>query len=88
MPTVEEAGVPGYESTIWLGLMAPAGTPKPVDHKSMQRSRRSRPGPTCKENWAKQGAMPMTMSPAEFDQYLRADIDKWGNVVKVSGAKL
>jgi len=87
MPTVAEAGVPGYEATIWLGLMAPAATPKPIIDllnaeviKIMNRA-------DVKEAWAKQGAVPMPMSPAEFDKYLRADIEKWAHVVKVSGAK-
>jgi tripartite-type tricarboxylate transporter receptor subunit TctC len=88
MPTVAEAGVPGYEATIWLGLMAPAATPKPIVDllnaeviKIMSRA-------DVKEAWAKQGAVPMSMSPAEFDKYIRADIEKWAQVVKVSGAKL
>jgi len=87
MPTVAEAGVPGYEATIWLGLMAPAATPKPIVDllnaeviKIMSRA-------DVKEAWAKQGAVPMPMSPPEFDKYLRADIEKWAHVVKVSGAK-
>ena len=87
MPTVAEAGVPDYEATIWIGLMAPAATPKPIIDllnaeviKIMNRA-------DVKEAWAKQGAVPMPMSPAEFDKYLRADIEKWAHVVKVSGAK-
>jgi len=87
MPTIAEAGVPGYEATIWLGLMAPAATPKPIIDllnaevlKVMERA-------DVKEAWAKQGAVPMPMSPADFDKYLKADIEKWAGVVKVSGAK-
>jgi tripartite-type tricarboxylate transporter receptor subunit TctC len=87
MPTVAEAGVPNYEATIWLGVMAPAGTPKPVIDllnaeiiKIMNRA-------DVKDAWAKQGAVPLPMTPEEFDKYLRADIEKWAHVVKVSGAK-
>src|SRR4051794_39148773 len=87
MPTLAEAGLPGYEATIWLGLMAPAATPKAIVDlinaevlKIMQRA-------DVKEAWAKQGAVPMPMSPPEFDKYLRSDIEKWAQVVKVSGAK-
>jgi tripartite-type tricarboxylate transporter receptor subunit TctC len=86
-PTVAEAGVPGYEATIWIGLMAPAGTPKPVVDKLNGEIAKIMSLPEVKENWAKQGAVPMPMSPAEFDKYLRADIEKWAQVVKVSGAK-
>jgi tripartite-type tricarboxylate transporter receptor subunit TctC len=67
--------------------MAPAATPQPIiDHlnaevlKVMERA-------DVKEAWAKQGAVPMPMRPSDFDKYLRADIEKWAHVVKVSGAK-
>ncbi len=88
VPTVAEAGVPGYEATIWLGLMAPAGTPKEIVDKLNAEVNKILARPDLKENWAKQGATPMVMSPAEFETYLKADIDKWANVVKVSGAKV
>jgi tripartite-type tricarboxylate transporter receptor subunit TctC len=88
VPTVAEAGVPGYEATIWLGVMAPAKTPKPVIDKLNAEIGKVMNRPDVKESWAKQGAVPMPMTPAEFDKYLRADIEKWAQVVKVSGAKL
>jgi tripartite-type tricarboxylate transporter receptor subunit TctC len=88
VPTVAEAGVPGYEATIWLGIMAPAGTPKGVVDKLNAEIGKVVARADVKEAWAKQGAVPMTMTPAEFDKYLRADIEKWEHVVKVSGAKV
>lgn len=87
IPTVAEAGVPGYEATIWIGVMAPARTPKPVVDLLNAEITKIMNRADVKEAWAKQGAVPMPMSPAEFDKYLRADIEKWANVVKVSGAK-
>jgi tripartite-type tricarboxylate transporter receptor subunit TctC len=87
VPTVAEAGVPGYEATIWLGVMAPAGTPKPIVDKLNAEINKILNRDDIKAAWAKQGAVPMTMNPAEFDKYLRADIEKWANVIKVSGAK-
>jgi len=87
VPTVAEAGVPEYEATIWLGIMAPAGTPKEIVDKLNAEITKVVNRGDLKESWAKQGAVPMVMSPAEFDKYLRADIEKWANVVKVSGAK-
>jgi tripartite-type tricarboxylate transporter receptor subunit TctC len=84
-PTIAEAGVPGYEATIWLGLMAPKGTPKAIVDKLNAEVNKAINRPDLKEAWAKQGASPMAMTPAEFDAYLRRDIDKWANVVKVSG---
>jgi tripartite-type tricarboxylate transporter receptor subunit TctC len=86
VPTVDEAGVPGYEATIWIGLMAPAGTPKEIVDKLNGEIQKALAREDVIEAWVKQGAVPMLMTPDEFDKYLRADIDKWANVVKVSGA--
>ena len=88
VPTIAEAGVPGYEATIWLGLMAPAGTPKPVVEKLNAEINKVLKRPDVQQAWAKQGAVPMVMTPAEFEKYLHGDIEKWANVVKVSGAKV
>ena len=87
MPTVAEAGVPTYEATIWLGVMAPAGTPQPVVDKLNAEIAKVINRADVKEAWAKQGAVPLVMSPAEFDKYLRADIEKWAAVVQKSGIK-
>ncbi len=88
VPTIAEAGVPNYEATIWLGIMAPAGTPKPVVDKLNAEINKVLAKPEVQQAWTRQGAVPMVMTPAEFDRYLRADIDKWAEVVKVSGAKV
>ena len=87
VPTVAEAGVPGYEATIWLGIMAPKGTPTEIVTKLNSEIIKIMNRPDVKESWAKQGAVPMPMSPADFDKYLRADIEKWAHVVEISGAK-
>src|SRR5262249_27986695 len=86
VPTVAEAGVPGYEATIWIGLMAPVGTPKRIIDTLNAGIQTVLKRDDVKQDWAKQGAVPMLMTPDEFDKYLRADIDKWAEVVKVSGA--
>ena len=88
VPTMAEAGVPNYEATIWLGIMAPAGTPKEIVDRLNAEIEKVVARADVKEAWAKQGAVPMAMSPAEFGKYLRADIEKWAEVVKVSGAKV
>jgi tripartite-type tricarboxylate transporter receptor subunit TctC len=88
VPTVAEAGVPGYEATIWLGVMAPAGTPKEIIDKLNAEIGKVVSRPDVTQAWAKQGAVPMLMSPSEFDRYLRADIEKWAEVVKVAGARV
>jgi tripartite-type tricarboxylate transporter receptor subunit TctC len=88
VPTVSEAGVPGYEATIWLGLMAPAGTPRPILEKLNAEINKVVNAPEVKEAWAKQGAVPMAMTLEQFDKFLREDIVKWAKVVKLSGAKV
>jgi tripartite-type tricarboxylate transporter receptor subunit TctC len=87
VPTIAEAGVPGYEATIWLGLMAPAGTPKAIVDKLNAEIGKVVSTPETKELWGKQGAVPLVMSPAEFDAYVRADIEKWANVIHKAGIK-
>jgi len=68
--------------------MAPANTPKAVVDKLNAEIAKIVNRPDVKEAWEKQGAVPMTMSAAEFDAYLRKDIDKWAAVVKASGVKV
>jgi tripartite-type tricarboxylate transporter receptor subunit TctC len=88
VPTIAEAGVPGYEATIWLGLMAPAGTPQAIVAKLNAEVNKVLGKAAIQEAWAKQGAMPIIMSPAEFDKYLRGDIEKWAKVIKSAGIKV
>jgi tripartite-type tricarboxylate transporter receptor subunit TctC len=87
LPTVAEA-VPGYEATIWLGVMAPKGTPPDVITFLNTAINKVINLPEVKEVWLKQGAVPLVKTPGEFDAFLRKDIEKWANVVKVSGAKI
>jgi tripartite-type tricarboxylate transporter receptor subunit TctC len=82
VPTAIEAGVAGYDATIWLGLMAPAGTPAPILEKLNAAINVAVKRPDIVDLWAKQGAVPMSMTTAEFDRYLRGDIVKWAGVVK------
>ena len=87
VPTIAEAGVPGYETTIWLGVMAPKGTPAPIVAKLNAEIGRIVARQDVRDDWAKQGAVPMAMTPAEFARFLEQDIVKWERVVKISGAK-
>jgi tripartite-type tricarboxylate transporter receptor subunit TctC len=87
VPTVAEAGVPGYEATIWLGLMAPTGTPRAVLVKLNAEAGRIVSRADVKAEWARQGAAPLLMTLDEFNHYLREDIEKWARIVKLSGAK-
>ena len=88
VPTVSEAGVPGYESGIWLGLMAPMGTPRPVLEKLNAEVNKLLNSAEVRDNWGKQGTTTMGMSIEQFDKFLRDEIVKWAKVVKLSGAKV
>ena len=88
VPTLSEAGVPGYEATIWLGIMAPAGTPMPIVDKLNAEINKVLALPDLKAQWAQQGATPLVMTPAEFDAYLRQDITKWANLIQAAGIKV
>jgi tripartite-type tricarboxylate transporter receptor subunit TctC len=91
-PTVSEGGADvglrGYEATIWLGLMAPAGTPRPVLEKLNAETAKILASSEVKENWGKQGAVPMSMSVDQFDRFLREDVQKWSKLVKDTGMKV
>jgi len=87
VPTVTEAGVRGYDATIWLGLMAPAKTPKPIIDKLNAAINAAIKRPEIVKLWTEQGALPMSMTPEEFDKYLRGDIVKWAEVIKKFGDK-
>ena len=81
-------GVPGYEAVIWLGLMAPAGTPRPVLDRLSSEIMKVVNAPDVKENWTRQGAVPMGMTPDQFDKFVREDIQKWSKLVKDTGMKV
>jgi tripartite-type tricarboxylate transporter receptor subunit TctC len=87
-PTVAEAGVPGYEATIWLGLMAPAGTPRPLLDRLSEEVNKIVNSADVKEAWGKQGAAPMGMSVDQFGKFLGEDIQKWSKLVKDTGMKV
>src|SRR5437763_412149 len=88
VPTIAEAGVAGYEATIWLGLMAPAATPRSVLEKLNAEVNKIINAPDVKETWGKQGAVPMGMPVDEFGKCLREDIEKWSKLVKATGMKV
>jgi len=87
VPTMHEAGVPDYEATLWLGVMAPRGTPPAVVSKLNAEIAKITANPDVRRAWAAQGTAAMTMNVEEFTRYLQADIQKWERIVKVSGAK-
>jgi tripartite-type tricarboxylate transporter receptor subunit TctC len=86
IPTVSEAGVPGYEATIWLGVMAPKGTPASIVARLNSEISKIVGQADVRRAWMAQGAAAMTMGVEEFTRYLNDDITKWARIVKVSGA--
>ena len=87
VPTIDEAGVRGYEAVIWLGLMAPKGTPPAIVAKLNTEITKIQNRPEVRQEWVSKGALPMPMTPDEFGRYLNDDIVKWERIVKISGAK-
>ncbi|MEO7405199.1 MAG: tripartite tricarboxylate transporter substrate binding protein [Burkholderiales bacterium] len=88
IPTIAEQGFPGYEASAWFGLLAPAGTPADIVTRINAEIGRAMNTPSMRESLAKQGADVITATPAAFTEFLRTDFDKWGRVVKASGATL
>jgi tripartite-type tricarboxylate transporter receptor subunit TctC len=87
VPTMAEAGVPGYEAVIWLGVMAPKNTPPDIVKRLNAEITRIVGKSEVRDEWAKQGAVAMTMTPEEFARYMSEDIAKWERIVRISGAK-
>jgi len=88
IPTMQEAGVPGYQVTTWYGLWAPAGTPPEIVNRLQAEVVKAFAKPEVKEIRAAQGADAGGNSPAEFTAFIKAEIAKWAKVVKDSGAKI
>jgi tripartite-type tricarboxylate transporter receptor subunit TctC len=87
VPTMSEAGVPGYEAVIWLGLIAPKGTPPAIVNRLNAEISRIESRPEVRAEWEKQGAIPMVLTPEAFGRYIADDIVKWERIVKISGAR-
>ena len=87
VPTVSEAGLPGFEVTSWYGVFGPAGLPAAIVVKLNAEIGRAVTGPDVKERLAALGAEPSVKAPDQFSRYVREEIAKWAKVVKDSGAK-
>jgi len=88
VPTVAEAGVPGYEADLWLGLVAPAGTPAAIINRLHDETVKILQRPDVRASFIQQGTEPVDSTPAQFAAMLKTDVERWGKVVKFSGAKV
>lgn len=88
LPTIAEAGVPGYEAGTWTGVIAPAGVPRPVTDKLNAAINRAILSPTFTERFSKIGDEPAGGTPEDFAKVIAADSAKWADVVKRSGARI
>jgi len=87
VPTIAEAGVPGFQATLWVGFMAPAGTPQPIVDKLNAEITKIVSRPDIKAAWQKQGAEPVTMTQPQFKAFMDAQIAKWAGVIKANDIK-
>jgi tripartite-type tricarboxylate transporter receptor subunit TctC len=87
VPTIDEAGVPGYEATNWWGLVAPAGVPQAVVDRLRKEIEAVQDSKVVLDQFAREGADVVKMSQAEFGKYMATELEKWGKVVKESGMK-
>lgn len=86
VPTVAEAGVPGYEATLWLGLAAQAGTPAEIVNRIYAETSRALQDPDLQQSFRAAGVNATVMNPQEFAAFLRTEYEKWGKVVRETGA--
>jgi len=84
VPTIAEAGVPGFQATLWVGFMAPAGTPQPIVDKLNSEITKILARPDIKDAWEKTGATPIEMTQPEFKNFMDAQVAKWANVIKAN----
>jgi tripartite-type tricarboxylate transporter receptor subunit TctC len=88
LPTLEESGLPGYEASIWNGLLAPARTPPAVVAKLHENLVAVLQAPEVRERFATLGASPVTNTPAAFGNFIAEEITKWGKVVREAGVRI
>ena len=88
VPTVEEAGLPGYDLRVWYGYFAPARTPKPIVQKLHHELHTALQVPEIQSRFAVMGTEPIGMGPEEFSKTFQADLRKWAQFIKSTGLKL
>jgi tripartite-type tricarboxylate transporter receptor subunit TctC len=87
VPTLAETAIPGYQATIWIGMVAPAGTPQPIVDLLNREINKIISRPDIKDAWIKQDAKPDPMTPAQFGEHIQSEIDKWAKLIKANNIK-
>jgi tripartite-type tricarboxylate transporter receptor subunit TctC len=87
VPTLDEAGVPGYDLSVWFGILAPAGTPRDIVQRLNAEIRRILNSPEVKERILKQGVEVQTGTPEQFDGFVKSEVARWAKVIKDAGIK-
>src|SRR5215471_12852227 len=88
VPTISEGGVAGFRASGWVGIVAPAATPKPIVERLNAEIRKILNSPEIKESWTKQGVVPLSMTAPEFGAFIAAEIEKWAKVAETAGVKI
>lgn len=86
VPTLAEAGVPGYEATLWLNLAAPAGMPQEIVQRLYAETAKALQDPELQRSFRSAGVEAQVLAPQELAAFMRAEYDKWGKVVRETGA--
>jgi tripartite-type tricarboxylate transporter receptor subunit TctC len=87
VPTIAEAGVPGYDTAVWWGLLGPGNLPAAITAKIAKDTAEAMKSPAIKERLAKLGATSIGSSPQDFAKLIQSDYDKWGPIIKAAGIK-
>jgi len=87
LPTISESGLPGYDVSVWYGMLAPAGTPKAIVAKLNAEIVRALQTPDLKDRFAKMGSTATSSTPAEFDAFIKRDYERWARVIRNAGIK-
>jgi tripartite-type tricarboxylate transporter receptor subunit TctC len=88
VPTVAESGFPGFEVSLWLGFFAPKGTPAPIVSRLQDELVKIAKSPEMKEQFERNGADPMTATPAELNKLMKSELDKYSKVIKQANIKM
>jgi tripartite-type tricarboxylate transporter receptor subunit TctC len=87
VPTLDEAGAKGFHATLWVGFMAPAGTPQPIIDLLNREITKAVNQPSLKKTWEEQGATPLTMTQPVYKAFMQAQIDKWAKIIATNHIK-